>query len=102
MKDPPLKKGTTFLQSTLPISPKVYNYAIHFQLLKRGQPPYKGQNGWSQSVLYSEVPLYLINYTQSFSILYSMDTIDNYCLYFTIKHVIRAIVLFKKYPISIS
>ncbi len=26
-----------------------------FQLPKRGQPPYKGQNCWSQSVLYSEV-----------------------------------------------
>ncbi len=26
---------------------------INFQLLKRGQPPYKGQNGWSQIVPYS-------------------------------------------------
>ncbi len=30
-----------------------------FQLPKRGQPPYKGQNSWPQSVLYLEVPLYL-------------------------------------------
>ncbi len=35
---------------------------MHFQLLKRGQPPYKEQNGWYQNVPYSEVPLYdLIN-----------------------------------------
>ncbi len=27
--------------------------------LRRGQPLYSGQNGWSQSVLYSEVPLYI-------------------------------------------
>ena len=32
---------------------------IHFKPLKRGQPLYKGQNGWSQRVLYSEVPLYM-------------------------------------------
>ncbi len=28
------------------------------ELPKRGQPPYKRQNDWSQSVVYSEVPLY--------------------------------------------
>ncbi len=28
-----------------------------FQPPKRGQPPYKGQSCWSESVLYSEVPL---------------------------------------------
>ncbi len=28
-----------------------------FQPLKKGQPPYKGQNGWSQTVPYSEVPM---------------------------------------------
>ena len=28
---------------------------ICFQSLKRGQPLYKGQNGWFQRVLYSEV-----------------------------------------------
>ncbi len=54
----PSEKGTTSLQMTLPISPKVYTvhvHAIHFRFPKRGQPPYnKGQNGWP---LYSEVPL---------------------------------------------
>ena len=32
---------------------------IHFEPPKRGQPLYKGQNAWSQGVLYVEVPLYL-------------------------------------------
>ena len=32
---------------------------IHFKPLKRGQPLYKGQNAWSQGVLYMEVPLYV-------------------------------------------
>ena len=51
----PLIKGQPgSLRRTLPISPIVYNYVIHFQLPKIGQPPYKGQNGWSQSVLYLE------------------------------------------------
>jgi len=27
---------------------------------ERGQPLYKGQNAWSQSVLYLEVPLYCL------------------------------------------
>ncbi len=55
----PSEKGTTSLQGTLPISQKrIYDT---FQLLKRGQPPYNGQNGWSQSVLYSEVTLYTIS-----------------------------------------
>ncbi len=31
---------------------------IHFEPPKRGQPLYKGQNAWSQGVLYMEVPLY--------------------------------------------
>ncbi len=49
------EKGTSSLQGTLSISPTVYfcMELIHFQLLKRGQPLYKGQNGWSQSVFYS-------------------------------------------------
>ena len=34
---------------------------IHFQPPKRGQLPYKGQNGLSQRVLYSEVPMYLFS-----------------------------------------
>ncbi len=29
----------------------------HFEPPKRGQPLYKGQNVWSQHVLYMEVPL---------------------------------------------
>ena len=59
----PFKKGTTSLQRTLPIFPKVYKLKLSnipyilFSTSERGQPPYKGQNGWSQSVLYSEVPL---------------------------------------------
>ncbi len=32
---------------------------IHFEPPKRGQPIYKGQNAWSQDVLYMEVPLYV-------------------------------------------
>ena len=32
---------------------------IHFFTSERGQPLYKGQNGWSKSVFCSEVPLYL-------------------------------------------
>ncbi len=31
---------------------------IHFEPPKRGQPPYKGQDAWSQCVFYMEVPLY--------------------------------------------
>ncbi len=31
---------------------------IHFKPPKRKQPLYKGQNAWSQGVLYMEVPLY--------------------------------------------
>ncbi len=51
------EKGITSLQGTLPISLKLYNLCNTFQLPKRGQPPYKGENVWSQCVLYSEVPL---------------------------------------------
>ncbi len=32
-------------------------FTIHFEPLKRGQPLYKGQDVWSQGVLYMEVPL---------------------------------------------
>ncbi len=31
--------------------------------LKRGQPLYKGQDAWSQVILYMEVPLYLWLYS---------------------------------------
>ena len=29
---------------------------VHFEPPKRGQPLYKGQDAWSQGVLYMEVP----------------------------------------------
>ncbi len=35
---------------------------IHYEPLKRGQPLYKGQDAWSQCVLYMEVPLWLTYY----------------------------------------
>ena len=35
---------------------------IHFELPKRGQPLYKGQDAWSQGFLCMEVPLYIYIY----------------------------------------
>ncbi len=56
-KKGPSEKGTNSLQGILSIL-CIFNT---FQLPKRGQPLYKEQNGWSQSVLYLEVPLYSTN-----------------------------------------
>ncbi len=39
---------------------KLHILTIHFELPKRGQPLYKGQDVWSQGVLYMEVPLFTI------------------------------------------
>ncbi len=36
-----------------------YILTIHVEPPKKGQPLYKGQNSWSQGVLYMEVPLYI-------------------------------------------
>ena len=55
----PLNKGHNRNNlSTLLEVPNVHFPIVltHFQPLKRGQPLYKEQNGWSQRVLYSEVP----------------------------------------------
>ncbi len=53
----PSEKGTNNLStkdtSIIPTEKCICNSS---QLPKRGQSPYKGQNGWFQSVLYSEVP----------------------------------------------
>ena len=49
-----LSTKTTLKKSQMLIS---HLLIICFQPLKSGQPLYKGQNGWSQHVLCSEVPL---------------------------------------------
>ena len=37
------------------------NYKGKMDTSEKGQPLYKGQKGWSQSVPYSDVPLYLLS-----------------------------------------
>ncbi len=56
----PMRKGQPLYKGHFPYPQWcILPYGVNtFQLPKRGQPPYKGQNGWSQRVLYSEVPLY--------------------------------------------
>ncbi len=57
----PLRKGQPLYKGHSP-----YPFCIeliHFQLPKRGQPPYKEQNGWPQSALYSTV----VSYKDQFS-----------------------------------
>ncbi len=57
--EPPIKdllrKGQPLYEGhSISPTPTVYSYIklLHFQLPKRGQSPYKGQNDWAQPVLY--------------------------------------------------
>ncbi len=59
----PSEKRTACLERTVLNVPKLsFPIAIiHFWPPRRGQPLYSGRNGWSRSVLYSEVPLCALN-----------------------------------------
>ncbi len=50
-----------------------------FQPPKRGQPPYKGQNGWSQRVPYLEVQLYMHKCMQRVYVSHSLG--GHTCMY---------------------
>ena len=51
---------------------------IHFQHLKRIQPLYKGQNGWTQCALYSDVQLHYYKFTwQDYMYIYNSKLYNN-------------------------
>ena len=53
---------------------------IHFQPLKRGQPLYKGQNGWSQRLLY-----WRFHCTSDVSLKWSVTTLVHASLFYDYK-----------------
>ncbi len=68
IKDPPRgghNRNSLFTKDTLK-SPKRFLILLRrFEPLKSGQPLYKGQNGWPQHFLHSQVPLYTVFHCSS-------------------------------------